>query len=406
MPYSQVTATMLSVMNAASAAPSSSRPRTPIYGRNAPSQHLFLPKTEIITVVEMATYFPNSLRNYEILLRFVQHGIDQQTIANIVNLHRTWEKMPVLTNSICKSIEKAFIEDGDKKNWCVGDHEKGIYTYYRDWLDDELNLSGTSLKCEKKPKYSVDGEFLNPLVEDVVMADLARNVTVHPSYFTGDGFMLTRCIQYAAAHLEKGYVFPRDYAQLVKKLDDGRVVTAAHYDKPSVERFKTKRSWTAKERPYVENFDGVDGSSSKKTEHNSAQLPVLNHHQQTQNPSRKREAASYAPGGINNSVFHHPQNSTVPQAGHGQLFHQAQGFAGFPTVFRKLSHEPLSMAAYPSDTWELPGTFPRASLNLMGWNPGTAATPRWSAGNTVAPLNMGASLDLSLFEGDMFDDAA
>jgi hypothetical protein len=393
---------MLRTQNAASAAPTPRRSGTAIYGRAAPSQHLLLPKTEIITVVEMTTYFPNSLRNYDILLRFVQHGLDQQTIANIVNLHRTWEKMPALANSICKAVEKPFIDEG-KKDWCVGNHEKGLYKYDRDWLDDELTLSGTSLNCEKKLRYDDDGKLLNPPIGGIAMAHLANSVTVHPSYLTGDGFMLTRCIQYAAAHPEKGYIFPRDYDYLMEKLYDGRFLTSAHYDKPSIERFKTKQSWATNELPHVETFEGVNLSGDEETEDNSAQMPTPDAHQQSQPSFLMLEAASYAPRRINNKLFHRFQSAAVPQTGHVQRSHQALGFAGFPTIFRQLSNEPLSMTSYPSDEWELPGMSPGASHNLLGWNTGTAATPWWPAQESMSFYDKSACLDLSVFDGSMFD---
>lgn len=62
------------------------------------------------------------------------------------------------------------------------------------------------------------------------------DVLIHPSFALGDDFMLTLCVQYAAAHPEKKYVFPGDFAYLVEKLDDDRQLEDHHLDETSFAR--------------------------------------------------------------------------------------------------------------------------------------------------------------------------
>lgn len=67
-----------------------------VFGDNAPSMNVGLPKGMCITAVEFLVYLTNGIRNYEPLLRFVQAGMDQASLTRIVNFHRRWEKHPAL----------------------------------------------------------------------------------------------------------------------------------------------------------------------------------------------------------------------------------------------------------------------------------------------------------------------
>ena len=53
-----------------------------------PSEDISLPENLCITVVELITYLPNSLRNYEPLMRLVQASLNHVKLACIVNFHR------------------------------------------------------------------------------------------------------------------------------------------------------------------------------------------------------------------------------------------------------------------------------------------------------------------------------
>jgi hypothetical protein len=232
-----------------------------IFGRAAPSKNLIMPEDLIVTVVEFVSYFPKSLRNYHVLLRFIQSGLDQKTIAKIVNSHRNWEKHPATANSICHFVEKEMREGlGGKKDWTVTKHMAGRITYDYEWDEEDLTLNGILLNCEVEPTGHVHGARAILPVESIPFADLARDVHIHPSYLGGDGFMLTRCVQYAAAHPEKKFLFPRDFAHLAQKLDDSRELTAEHLDAASITRWKKKKNWGCDENPDIETFEEDEDS--------------------------------------------------------------------------------------------------------------------------------------------------
>jgi hypothetical protein len=107
------------------------RSRNNIFGSAAPSPNLKLPEDLVILVGEIIVYFPNHIRNYDVLIRLTQAGVTQMTIANLVSLHHLipTNKFPVLPNSVCKIIEKEMrIQSGFGK-WTMSKHKNDSYTY-------------------------------------------------------------------------------------------------------------------------------------------------------------------------------------------------------------------------------------------------------------------------------------
>ena len=121
--------------------------------------------------------------------------------------------------------------------WQKTAQKKGKYEYEHDWDAENLTFNGVQLNCEINPvKFKNSERLRNPLVQGIPFADLAVDVAHHPSYASGDGFMLGRCVQYAAAKPQAGYMFPQDLAHLVQKLDDGRTLQPHHLNAASAAR--------------------------------------------------------------------------------------------------------------------------------------------------------------------------
>ncbi|KAH7084307.1 hypothetical protein FB567DRAFT_550316 [Paraphoma chrysanthemicola] len=172
-----------------------------VFGARAPPFDLKLPEELVITAAEIVIYLPNHIRDYDVLLRLVQGGITQMAIVN---------------------------------------------HYIR-------------VNCEIDPEYNELREVVNPSTPGIRFADLATNVNTYPSYARGNGLILTRCVQYAALHPEEQYIFPRDFAYLAEKLDDGRQVLPQHLDRASAARWLRKSTWPISEGPHVETFKKIDG---------------------------------------------------------------------------------------------------------------------------------------------------
>jgi hypothetical protein len=291
-------------------APTFRRSTSNVFGSEAPHDDLRLPQDLPILAVEIITYLPNALRNDAAVLRFVQAGLDQKTLANIVNLHRILptKKFPILPNSVCKVIENGMRRNSGRRDWTVTKHKKGEFTYNKTWDADDISLNGVRLNCE------VSGKGLKP-IEGFPFAELAHKVNIHPSYRRGDGFMLTRCVQYAAAHPGKGYVFPRDFAYLVEKLDDGRQLHPCHFDAASLSRWKRKTAWMIGERPEIENFDNVEDSDdesddvSMDVDEAEDGMEIDNHFNPPDNSVKDREISLSGASDLFVPEDHHDQTS-------------------------------------------------------------------------------------------------
>lgn len=155
------------------------------------------------------------------------------------------------------------MRDGTGDNtWSTLAHRHG-YTYDRTWADDELTFNAVELNCERNAPPTLK---TNVRTKTIAFADLARDVQVHPSYTRGDGFMLTRCVQYAAANADEDYVFPDDFEYLARKLDDHRQLSAEHYDKASFKRWADPSIEQAYGDPETETFSHVAESEDETSD--------------------------------------------------------------------------------------------------------------------------------------------
>jgi hypothetical protein len=319
--------------------------RSNVFGREAPSRNLRLPKNEVIPVAEFFTYFPNSTRNYNFLRRFISAGIDRRTIANIVNLHRKWEKWPAEINSVCKPRAKEFQDDFDK-DWSIRKHNDENSTYGLAWGAQDLTLKDVLLACEVHPKMNAAGKITNPPVDSIPFADFAINVIRYPSYATGDGFMLTRCVQYAEAHPEKGYMFPHDFTKLICKLQDGRLVQAKHYDNVLILPWKNKGAWVAEELRHIEAFPVAEDSDEENVQESLASDKIA---------ATASRPVGFAPSfgagcfQVQGFAAHPPlQNCTSHPPYHGLSRHLPyQGLARNPPFLHEQAHGFMSQAANP-----------------------------------------------------------
>jgi hypothetical protein len=172
-----------------------------------------------------------------------------------------------MANSICHFVEKEMREGlGGKKDWTITKHMAGRITYDYEWDYEDLTLNGILLNCEVDWTGHMNGAREILPVENIPFADLARDVRIHPSYSSGDGFMLTRCVQYAAAHLEKNFFFPRDFTYLAQNLDDDRELTTEHLDAASITRWKNKQTWGWDKNSEIETFEEEEDSDDEAAE--------------------------------------------------------------------------------------------------------------------------------------------
>jgi hypothetical protein len=202
---------------------------------DAPSRYLRFPSGEIATA-EMIAFLPNWLRSHDVVFRLSSNGIANRTAAHMVNYYRTASrKGPTTDNTICKMFQKTMRDTGyymyqinDKQvEWTIGHHQRvNTKDTYGPWISQNLSLAGM------QPDTS-DSEGL---IDNIPFHYLARGVLHFPDVATGDGLILTRCVQYAQAHPNTDLQFPRDFERLTKYLGTIKVRTH-HYDEATFKRW-------------------------------------------------------------------------------------------------------------------------------------------------------------------------
>ncbi|KAF1850669.1 uncharacterized protein K460DRAFT_350697 [Cucurbitaria berberidis CBS 394.84] len=93
---------------------SRSQPRRPI----APKSH---------QQIYLIAFLLNWLRSHDILYRFMQNGMDTQTLANIVNHHwKPTKGHAIIINTLCKITQKTMRDSGYER-WTVNKHKAGTF---------------------------------------------------------------------------------------------------------------------------------------------------------------------------------------------------------------------------------------------------------------------------------------
>ncbi|KAF2127565.1 hypothetical protein P153DRAFT_387307 [Dothidotthia symphoricarpi CBS 119687] len=204
-----------------------------MFGRDAPSRRLRMPESYSITAVEQLTFFPNTLRSHDFLDRLLGHGIDTQTVANIINHHRKVPKYPVQNDSICKTIQKCMQQHHPSVwvrekivHWTMNNRKAGIFSGVRRDNND-LTFTGMQLDFEDFPRHPSNKKGV---VLNIPFANLAKNVRTFPSIQGGDALTLMPCIVHAAEHPEEGWLFPRDIVTLTQLTGGPRMTEAKHKD--------------------------------------------------------------------------------------------------------------------------------------------------------------------------------
>ncbi|KAJ4317459.1 hypothetical protein N0V94_004918 [Neodidymelliopsis sp. IMI 364377] len=227
--------------------------RDAVFGPSAPPTYLALPASGNVTIVEVLTFLPNSIRNSDICDRIVYNGLVAETIANIYNHHRHLPRDEITVNTALKMLQwsKRYLH-GYTKNSGTNWTPSRAYEIDRPatWDATKLSLEGFKLNVEYKPKNSHTKE------DGVPFEQLDADVDHMPTEY--DTLDLTRCVEYAMKHPNM-YVFPCDFASLTEKLGGPRIVKFGHLDRAAAARW-TQRSNTFRRRLKAHPITEDDGS--------------------------------------------------------------------------------------------------------------------------------------------------
>ena len=118
-------------------------------GSNAPTERLDFGKWGRYTSVELLVFFPKIIRNFDVARRLLRNGVAVQTMTNIINAFRLWEKHPVPAQIMFKKVQAAMRDHPDYKKWEAKHGEAAQDLMDHDPTD--LTLDGFILQCVRFP---------------------------------------------------------------------------------------------------------------------------------------------------------------------------------------------------------------------------------------------------------------
>ncbi|OAL47559.1 hypothetical protein IQ07DRAFT_515643 [Pyrenochaeta sp. DS3sAY3a] len=196
------------------------------FGPGSPSWNLPFPDGNI-TLPEFVAYHPfGLLKSIDAIHRFYISGGRAVILEKMFGEFRN---VSVDKNSLF-IMQKHSMKGFGFEGWTAGTH--------MDWppinqlVEGDLSVNGFRT-CGSTQLSS--NARMNSNAKSIQFADLARNVKKHPTGF--DALDLTRCVTYAAAHLNESWSYPDDFGRLVLHLGGPAVVTADHSDRAAMGRY-------------------------------------------------------------------------------------------------------------------------------------------------------------------------
>ncbi|KAL1795955.1 hypothetical protein ACET3X_006179 [Alternaria dauci] len=283
------------------------RSPTSIFGPNAVTRYLCIPRTGNITGVELAVFLPELLRTPGVLYRFLQNGADAQTLAKISSLFRTTVKdhhTPAIAANAMRHVTQSTMRRHLKDDrWTETRHKAGWYkTPGQVWDHDNLTFAGVQNYCEDNPTV---GRHKRRPIPNVRFALLAVDIAVFPS--GDDELDLTRCVKAAAANEDFPLMFPRDYTYLTWLLGGPQIVRSAHRDRELFNRWR-QMSWVEMPSEYQVNATREIAHYKFTTEQKAATEQYL---QQCASIDKPTLDAVYSRAGMPIST---PYGSCIPSA--------------------------------------------------------------------------------------------
>ncbi|KAJ4337675.1 hypothetical protein N0V95_008256 [Ascochyta clinopodiicola] len=197
-------------------------------GANAPTERLDFGKWGNYTAVELLVFLPKTIRNFDVARRLTRNGLGIQTMTNIINAFRMWDKHPAPPQSILKKVHAAMRDHPDYKHWKTRD---AVNEDSPDHDRTDLALQGFILQCIRFPANGWKVQTSIPF------KSLAIDVQIFPD--GDDALDLTRCVRYAADHPGETWIYPEDFERLTTMLGGPGRVRIEHCDAAVGHRWAT-----------------------------------------------------------------------------------------------------------------------------------------------------------------------
>lgn len=227
--------------------------------RDAPSPEHSLPDANI-TLVEIATFLPHSIKSWDVIDRIVWNGAVSDDLQKMINTYRSMPYGEVDINSVYLMMR------GQMRKRTKSEHN---YSHWKAWT------VGSQQDIEKPDTFDTDSisvaGFRRPVIfasrpdevaKPIPFRDLAEGVSIWPD--GDDALDLTRCVAWCVEHPETEYFYPTDYKEVLAQAGGAMTPTALHTDAAALERFRAKSHGTPQRRqgPSGRVQDNIDESTS------------------------------------------------------------------------------------------------------------------------------------------------
>ena len=204
-----------------------------------------------LTVVEILCYFPGWITSRDVINRILCNGGGPTKVAKIMmeyrNIPQTFE---TLKNTLVKKLNRHMRPvHGDK--WISRKHE----------IPEDHDKNTINVSSFKTVDYYESGDNSPSLISSIAFKDLKKGTIKTPS--GSDALDLTRCVEYAVAHPDENWMFPEDFANVLKHVGGPSQVIKGNLDKAIFHRYEHAGGEKRKRRGSVADV----ANSSEKNAH-------------------------------------------------------------------------------------------------------------------------------------------
>ena len=200
------------------------RKSKPSFGGAAPSSTIPFPRNANMTAVEILAFLPNSIDCADVVYRLVSNGGSRKSIHAIINTHRvsqTGWSLNWCGEAMYKTMARAGYD-----NWTITKHDQWHDQQKDTWDGGKLDVGDLRTTSDEP-------------AGDVSFSRLAEDVKAMPE--GDDALDLTRMVQYCLQNAEDGWLYPRDYKELLRSIGGPAQVKKENVDGAVLKRWERKK---------------------------------------------------------------------------------------------------------------------------------------------------------------------
>ena len=195
------------------------------FGPTAPEQNLAFPAHANLTVVELLTFLPNSVRCPDVIYRFISNGGTRHIIWAILNTQR--DLIAEVSLNLCGAWMSKAMKAAGYDGWTITQHYRFHDERKTTWDEAKLDVAGFRTLGQHKREHT--------LAPDIRFKDLVVGVRSMPQ--GDDAVDLTRMVRYYIQKPDEQWMYPYHYSTLLDLLGGPTPVRKEHLDRAAFLRW-------------------------------------------------------------------------------------------------------------------------------------------------------------------------